>query len=388
MGHNVLYVTFMQHYFNTLQQRTHHIIDDMFNRDNIKTLDVVIINNQQEEKVKVCKTIGKVCYYSVKITPSLNHGFGHLSNPLNMFFRFKRFNQKKYDYIVSETPWGGVVGVLLKYIGRSKILIYEDMDYFPGFYTKSKIRNYIIKFLEKIVLKNSDLIITIGELLKKKRMSQTNRPIFLVENGVSFDIFNKAVEEKSQDSSPNIIYIGKIDSWAGIDIVIKAIPFIREKFKNITFSIIGEGNFENHLKKMVKELGLNDHVKFLGLKKYHELPEFLKHADIGVATFQPIDLMKYAFTLKIVEYGAAGLPVICTRIGESERYVENNDCGISIDFNHMKFAHSVLLLLDNKVEYNELSKNGIKAAKEMSWDKKLDERAEIINAFLKEKRLD
>ena len=57
----------------------------------------------------------------------------------------------------------------------------------------------------------------------------------------------------------------------------------------------------------------------MGKKRYDELPNLLAKADIGVALFRVNDLMKYTFPLKVVEYMAAGLAVVGTRVGETER---------------------------------------------------------------------
>lgn len=380
---DILYITFMQNYFNTLVQRTHHIIDNMEKREDINKIDVIIIDNSQEEKIRKLEVKGKVTYYSVKITPSWIFGLGHISNPLKMFFRIKKFNKDQYSYIIAETPWGGLVGTLLKLIGRTNKLIYEDMDYFIGFYTKSKVRRILVNLLENIVMKSSNLIVTIGDELEKVRQKQTKKKIIVIPNGVNTESFNAAISKS--EHVPTLVYMGKMDDWAGIDLVIKSLPIIKKNIDNIKFIIIGEGNYEEQLKSLVEECNLSSNVEFVGLKKYTELVEYLKIADIGVATFKKIDLMKYACTLKILEYGAGGLPVIATAIGETENYIEKNKCGIAIKYDEKEFAQAVLNLFNNTVLYKRLSENGIEASYKMQWDELLEDRYNKINNFLDNK---
>lgn len=97
--------------------------------------------------------------------------------------------------------------------------------------------------------------------------------------------------------------------------------------------------------------------------------------------------MKYAFTLKVVEYGAAGLPVIATRIGETKRYIEDYQTGLTISYDVQEFIDKVKMIFENKTLYDQLSNNGIKRAQELDWDNLLQNRYEIINKFLSEKAL-
>ncbi|MDK2789032.1 MAG: hypothetical protein PWP07_2277 [Epulopiscium sp.] len=361
-------------------QRTHHIIQHMAEQDDIQRIDVIYVKNDQDGIVAFQQD-GKINYFGIRTTPAWKYGFGHISNPIKMFLRFNRINKQKYDYIVAESPWGGIVGVLLKKIGKAPIFIYEDMDYFSGFYTISKFRNRVIKILEHLSIRNADKIITVGHELKKIRMS-INRNIEVIPNGVNFNLFLKASEKP--EHPPTMIYMGKIDDWAGVELPILAMPELIKAVPDLKYVVLGEGGYEQKLRKLVKDMGLEGHVDFLGLKPYSELPIYLQKADIGIATFKPIDLMKYAFTLKVIEYGAAGLPVIATRIGETKRYVEENQTGLLISYSREEFINAAMQLFGNKELYKKLALNGINKAKQMSWESILNRRYQSINRYISE----
>ncbi|KAE9635588.1 glycosyltransferase [Defluviitalea raffinosedens] len=382
---SVLYICFIQNYFNTLIQRTHHIVQYMTKQNDIENIDIIYVKQDPEKHVDIFQE-GKQTYYGISTIPAWKYGLGHISNPLKMFFRFYKINKKKYDYIVAESPWGGIVALMLKLFRKSSVVIYEDMDYYPGFYTKSKIRNIIVNMFEKIVMRHSDLIITVGQELRTLRRTYTKKEIKVIPNGVKFNTFYNGIKHKPEHDL-TMIYMGKLDDWAGVDLPIKAMPQLIKIIPNIKYLIIGEGPSEKKLKEMAKQLGVEKNVEFLGLKSYEELPYYLSKADIGIATFQPIPLMKYAFTLKVVEYGAAGLPVIATRIGETKRYIEDYQTGLTISYDVQEFIDKVKMIFENKTLYDQLSNNGIKRAQELDWDNLLQNRYEIINKFLSEKAL-
>lgn len=172
-----------------------------------------------------------------------------------MFFRFYKINKKKYDYIVAESPWGGIVALMLKLFRKSSVVIYEDMDYYPGFYTKSKIRNIIVNMFEKIVMRHSDLIITVGQELRTLRRTYTKKEIKVIPNGVKFNTFYNGIKHKPEHDL-TMIYMGKLDDWAGVDLPIKAMPQLIKIIPNIKYLIIGEGPSEKKLKEMAKQLGV------------------------------------------------------------------------------------------------------------------------------------
>ena len=126
-------------------------------------------------------------------------------------------------------------------------------------------------------------------------------------------------------------------------------------------------HFEDELKEIVERLNLGSQVKFLGRVDHSELPLLFSEADIGVAVFAPIDLYAYSFPIKIVEYMAAGLPVIGTKIGEIEKIIQRYGVGKTISFSSDSFAEATIELFSNRVTFRNYVENAIKASREYDW---------------------
>jgi glycosyltransferase involved in cell wall biosynthesis len=78
--------------------------------------------------------------------------------------------------------------------------------------------------------------------------------------------------------------------------------------------------------------------------------------------------MKYAFTLKLIEYMAAGLPVITTNVGDGAQIVKESNSGYVIDYAVESFSNAVInLISDDNLRYS-MSRNGTKYAKNFDWD--------------------
>ncbi|KST65319.1 glycosyltransferase family 4 protein [Mastigocoleus testarum] len=97
----------------------------------------------------------------------------------------------------------------------------------------------------------------------------------------------------------------------GIDKLLTAFATIRTKIPDVWLAIAGRGPLEAELKQQVKDLELEDRVKFLGFLPDEQLPIAYQAADFSIMPSQSFE----GFGLAIVESLACGTPVICTPVG-------------------------------------------------------------------------
>jgi glycosyltransferase involved in cell wall biosynthesis len=83
---------------------------------------------------------------------------------------------------------------------------------------------------------------------------------------------------------------------------------------NLKFLLIGGGEQDSDLKQKVHRLGISEKVVFTGFVSYQELPRYLKIADVAVNTLEPTLVANVAFPNKVLQYMAAGLPVVSTKL--------------------------------------------------------------------------
>ena len=104
----------------------------------------------------------------------------------------------------------------------------------------------------------------------------------------------------------------------GIDKLLTAFTTIKAKIPDIWLAIAGRGPLEAELKQQVKDLELEDRVKFLGFLPDEQLPIAYQAADFSIMPSQSFE----GFGLAIVESLACGTPVICTPVGGMPEILE------------------------------------------------------------------
>lgn len=97
----------------------------------------------------------------------------------------------------------------------------------------------------------------------------------------------------------------------GIDILLSAITKIKYRLPDVWLAVAGKGVLQDSLEKQATELGLHNHVKFLGFLPDEELPIAYQAADLTVIPSQALE----GFGLVVLESLACGTPVLCTPIG-------------------------------------------------------------------------
>lgn len=97
----------------------------------------------------------------------------------------------------------------------------------------------------------------------------------------------------------------------GLDKLLSALAKIKPRVDDFMLMIVGRGPLEAALQQQATELGLNDHVKFLGFLPDELLPIAYQAADLSLMPSQSFE----GFGLAIVESLSCGTPVLCTPVG-------------------------------------------------------------------------
>lgn len=102
----------------------------------------------------------------------------------------------------------------------------------------------------------------------------------------------------------------------GAKTVIATVPSAR-------FVIAGEGGLEDELKGIASGLGIAERVHFIG--RCTNVPELLAASDVCVLTS-----IAEGFSNSILEYMAAGRPVVATKVGGANEAIAENDSGYMV----------------------------------------------------------
>ncbi len=121
-----------------------------------------------------------------------------------------------------------------------------------------------------------------------------------------------------------LVYMGSFFYFSGLMDALDEFAKISLDDPRLKFLLIGGGEQDSELKQKVEKLGLSEKVVFTGFVSYADLPKYLKVADLAVNTLEPTLVANVAFPNKVLQYMAAGLPVVSTKLDGLEQTFGNS----------------------------------------------------------------
>lgn len=191
------------------------------------------------------------------------------------------------------------------------------------------VRMFMYPILKKI-FEQADTLQAISTYLAKfgKSMGFKGEPI-VVPNGVDarkFDIAFSQEEKmeireglKLKEDDIALVTTSRLVIKNGVGDVIKSLALLPQHIK---FIIFGEGYLKPELQTLVKELGVEERVKFMGFLPHSQMPKMIKACDIFIRPS-----LSEGFGNSFIEAMAARVPVIATLEGGIADFLVNNITG-------------------------------------------------------------
>ena len=130
-----------------------------------------------------------------------------------------------------------------------------------------------------------------------------------------------------------IVSVGRLVHRKGQDHLIQSMPEILKSVPNAHILMVGQGPYLSHLKKLVQELNLVDHVSFIGRIQYAQLPQYICAGDIFAMPSRSrfFGLEVEGLGIVYLEASACGLPVIAGSSGGAPDAVLDGVTGVVVD---------------------------------------------------------
>lgn len=204
---------------------------------------------------------------------------------------------------------------------RKKVIVFDELWRYPKEVKKYRIVYPYVKFLSKYCL---DGVVAAGTKAKNfyiKEFGFDENKVEIAYNTtvdtkehVKDDSINKIIKNKIDlvTAKKKLLYLGRIEKYKGLDILIKAMKYVDKKYDLI---IVGEGDFKSYCENLTQELNLNSRIHFLGGCLSNEAPYFYKNSDIFVLPTRfrinaSVQMESWGFTVN--EAMVLELPVITT----------------------------------------------------------------------------
>ena len=279
----------------------------------------------------------------------------------------------KFDLCISLDPLNTSSLLLYRKIGLIKKLVYYVIDYIP-YRFKSNIKNEIYHLIDKACCYNVDYIWNLSPRMQEGRgKNKVNldkcATALIVPMGVDLSRIKPLADNEIERKT--LVYIGTFLKKHGIQLVLKVLSDVIKEAGKIKFVMIGAGEYESEIKKLIKEYELEDYINLRGYIEDHaQLEKELCKYAVGLAPYmiEKTSFSYYADPGKVKVYLGCGLPVIITKFPLIAYEIDKRQAGIAIDYSEEDLKEALIKLLTDDAVYFKMRINAVEMSKDYNWN--------------------
>jgi glycosyltransferase involved in cell wall biosynthesis len=178
--------------------------------------------------------------------------------------------------------------------------------YIPGLATLDKYMGIMQKVCQAFY-NRADVVIAPTEPVKKLAESYAiEREIKVIPTGIDTDILQSAPNPVSPwpSGKRRLLYTGRLGKEKSVDVVIRALAEIRKE-SDAHLALVGMGPEQESLEHLVQQLGLTEHITFVGPVSYDKIGGYYRMAELFLFASET-----ETQGLVIWEAQAVGVPVV------------------------------------------------------------------------------
>jgi glycosyltransferase involved in cell wall biosynthesis len=272
-----------------------------------------------------------------------------------------------------------ILGLLGKIFSIKFVFDHHDLSpelYLTRFSGKRDLFYRALLLCEKISCRVANVVISTNHSYKKiveERHKINPDKIFIVRNDPVIPEQLAEIQPRgNHENGRRILYLGSINPQDGVDLLLKAIHHLVYCLdeKDFICDIVGDGDALEDMKLLAKRHNIDDHVHFTGyVYDQEEVWGYLRGADVCVESAPANELNVHSTFIKIMEYMAAGKPLVAYDLKET-RYSTNGSAILIPSGDIEQFSHAIKRLLEDPQLREELGKSGSERIKqELNWER-------------------
>ena len=285
------------------------------------------------------------------------------------------FSKEGYDIIIDEVNTRPFFTPKFVNNGERVVALIHQLAREYWFYEMPFPVSYVgYHFLEERWLKNYVDVptVAVSESTRQDLLDLGFKRVFVVPEGLNFTPLS-VVPEKAPE--PVVVFAGRLKRAKRPDHAVKAFKIVKEKVPEAELWVLGDGPFRNDLEKMAGE-----GVRFFGRLNNVERRDLIRNVSVLVNPS-----VREGWGLNVIEANALGVPCVAYDVAGLRDSVKDGVTGLLVESGDAEaLAEAIIRVLRDKALRLRLSENGLKFAKEFSWDKTAEEFMKVLEKTINE----
>jgi len=214
--------------------------------------------------------------------------------------------------------------------------LWEDAAVDHGTTKEGDLRYRASRALETFALRRADAITTICEGLRTEIIGRGIDPnrVTVIPNAVDIEKFSvgrsrdEALAAKLGLGKSRVLgFMGSFYAYEGLALLLRALPSILQEAPDVRVLLVGGGPQEADLKLLAEQLGVQQHVVFVGRVPHADIAAYYDLVDVLVYPRMPMRLTELVTPLKPLEAMAQGRLLVASDVGGHRELIRDGVTG-------------------------------------------------------------
>lgn len=340
------------------------LVSDMitsFKKIHDMSIDLFIMANANSRYYETLKEQGVTIHISK---------YNNTKNLLNIFQIRKLIRKNKYDIIHVHLFPSLYYVALSRFFNVFTFKKSTTKYVYTEHSTHNKRRNKkIFAFIERVIYKRYDLIVSISEGTKQNLLSwlkaKDTKGFLTINNGIELERFKtpKGLNCMTFDKHSDFV-VGMVGRFTNAKDHHTLIEAMKQLPLSVSLVLVGEGTKEEEIKQQIEENDLGDRVFLPGY--ISDIPSFLNSIDVYVQSSH-----WEGFGLAAIEAMACRKPTIVTNVPGLIQTVGDSALSFEVG-DDVELARLILQLKDNKHLYEEYAGKALKLSEKYDIKNMID----------------
>jgi glycosyltransferase involved in cell wall biosynthesis len=309
----------------------------------------------------------------------------------SMFEVSRRHLQQRYDLVhVHSVPDFEVFAAMLPKLSGAKVIL-DIHDIVPEFYAAKfdvatdSLTFRALKVVERWSAGFADHVIVANDIWLEKIVHRAARrdkcSAFI--NYPDMSVFHTGLRTRPPDDGRFVLsYPGTLNWHQGLDIGIRAFAIAQRDAPGMEFHIHGEGSAKAELERLVADLHLTGKVFLHPPLPLRQIAGVMANADLGVVPKRDDSFGGEAFSTKILEFMALGIPVLVAGTRIDRHYFDASLLRFFTPSDEASLAAAMVDAWRHRERSEQLAASAQDFAKANSWGVRKDSYLAIVQRLV------
>ncbi len=233
------------------------------------------------------------------------------------------------------------------------------------------LKGYVLNRLKRFVALRSAAVTVVSQAMRDvlQELRIADSRINVIPMGV--DLRNRFVPAVQRSASEALLFVGRLVEKKGLKYLIEALPLILKKHPNATLRVVGDGQEKERILERILELGLGEHVEFLGAVANETLTKIYHSSDVVV--FPSVvagDGDREGFGLVLVEALGCECATVVTDLPAMRDIVDHGKSALVVpQKDSAQIAKKIRLLLEDVKLRQTIGRQGrVQVLQKFDWE--------------------